>query len=168
MKSMFICLLGLTVLAGCSSNSVKPQADTKPIAAETQQAKANESAGENSQTGAANAATADRSIYFSFDQYDVQSAYKPVLEANAKYLKEHANTKVVLQGNTDERGSSEYNLALGNRRAESAKKMLSVLGVPGKNIEVVSFGKEKPKAECHEESCWSENRRADIVYSSVN
>jgi len=168
MKSITVCIFGLMVLAGCASTGAKPQADITPKAAEPQQAQGSSSTGTNQQATTENSAPADHSVYFSFDQYDVKSTYKPVLEANAKYLKEHANTKIVLQGNTDERGSSEYNLALGNRRAESTKKVLSVLGVPGKNIDVVSFGKEKPKAECHEESCWSENRRTDIVYSSVN
>jgi peptidoglycan-associated lipoprotein len=168
MKSLFVCLFGLVVLAGCSSNSVKPQADATPKASDSQQAKANETNSANKPTSAENAAPADRSVYFKFDQSDLTDADKAILKTNAKYLKEHANAKVVLQGNTDERGSSEYNLSLGSRRAESAKKILAVLGVPKKNIDTVSFGKEKPKAECHEESCWSENRRADIVYSSVN
>jgi peptidoglycan-associated lipoprotein len=167
MKSLSVCLLGLLVVAGCSSNSVKPQADATPKASASQQANAN-NANTNSQADAAASAPKDHSIYFSFDQSDVKNSYKAVLEENAKYLKEHANTKVVIQGNTDERGSSEYNLALGNRRADNTKKVLSVLGVAGKNIDIVSFGKEKPKAECHEESCWTENRRADIVYSPVN
>jgi peptidoglycan-associated lipoprotein len=167
MKSLSVCLFGLLVLAGCSSNGVKPQADATPKASASQQADANNS-NTNSQTDTANSAPKDHSIYFSFDQSDVKNSYKAALEENAKYLKEHANTKVVIQGNTDERGSSEYNLALGNRRADNTKKVLSVLGVVAKNIDIVSFGKEKPKAECHEESCWTENRRADIVYSPVN
>lgn len=168
MKSLSACLLGLMVLAGCSSTNVKPQADTTPKSTESQQANTNNATGSNQQAAPDNTAPAAHSIYFSFDQSDVKNNYEPVLQANANWLKKHADTKVVLQGNTDERGSSEYNLALGNRRAENTKKALSMLGVASKNIEVVSFGKEKPKAACHEESCWAENRRADIVNNSVN
>jgi peptidoglycan-associated lipoprotein len=105
-----------------------------------------------------------RSVYFDFDKYDVKDEYKPMIEAHAKYVKEHGDTRVTLQGNTDERGSREYNIALGQRRAESVKKMMTVLGVADRQIETVSFGEEKPRATCHDESCWKENRRTDIVY----
>ena len=69
-----------------------------------------------------------------------------------------------MQGNTDERGSREYNLALGQKRADSVRKMMSLMGAKPEQMESVSFGEEKPRAECHEESCWSQNRRTDIVY----
>ena len=72
--------------------------------------------------------------------------------------------KLLLQGNTDDRGSREYNLSLGSKRAEGVKKMLSVLGAKEEQMEAVSFGEEKPRADCAEESCWSQNRRTDIVY----
>ena len=168
MKSLSVCLLGLLVLAGCAGTNVKDKDQVASKATELPQ-----------QTTANNSATVDpladtnnilakRSIYFAFDQSDVKDTNKPVLEAHAKYLSAHTSAKIVLQGNTDERGSSEYNLALGNRRAENTKKVLAVLGVSSKQIDVVSFGKEKPASLCHEESCWAENRRADIVYSSVN
>ena len=168
MKSLSVCLLGLLVLAGCSGTNVKPQADATSKTGESQQTNANNSTTANQQSVAANAALSAHSVYFSFDQSDVQDNYKPVLETNAKYIKEHPGTKIVLQGNSDERGSSEYNLALGNRRAENTKKVLAVMGVSRKQIEVTSYGKEKPKSLCHEKSCWAENRRADIVYSNVN
>lgn len=167
MKSLSACLLGLLVLAGCAGTNVKEQAQATPNASEATQASTNTVAAADTLADT-NDASSKRSIYFAFDQSDVKDTSRPVLEAHAKYLKAHANTKIVLQGNTDERGSSEYNLALGNRRAENTKKVLAVLGVAGKNIEVVSFGKEKPTSLCHEESCWAENRRADIVYSNVN
>jgi peptidoglycan-associated lipoprotein len=105
-----------------------------------------------------------RSVYYDFDKYDVKDAFKPLIEAHSKYLTSHAATSVAIQGNSDERGSREYNVALGHRRAESVRKMMSVLGVSDKQVETVSFGKEKPKATCHDESCWKENRRSDIVY----
>jgi peptidoglycan-associated lipoprotein len=105
-----------------------------------------------------------RSVYFDYDSDVIKPEYRPLIEAHAKYLLEHKDAKVILQGNTDERGSREYNLALGQRRAEAVRKMMSVLGVADSQMEAVSFGEEKPKATCHDESCWSQNRRTDIVY----
>ena len=163
MKSLSVCLLGMLVLAGCAGTNVKEQSSASPKTADLPQTTANSSATVDP-LAETNSVLSKRSIYFAFDQSNVKNTDKPVLEAHAKYLSEHASTKIVLQGNTDERGSSEYNLALGNHRAENTKKVLAVLGVPSKQIEVVSFGKEKPKSLCHEESCWAENRRVDIVY----
>ncbi|MDB5762016.1 MAG: pal [Herminiimonas sp.] len=107
---------------------------------------------------------AKRSVYFEYDSYLVKSDYNPVVSAHAKYLEEKKNRKIVIQGNTDERGGSEYNLALGQKRAEAVRKSLMLLGVPNTQMEAVSFGKEKPKAHGNDEASWTENRRADIVY----
>lgn len=107
---------------------------------------------------------AKRSIYFDFDSYIVKDEFKPVVEAHAKYLTSNKGRKVVIQGNTDERGGREYNLALGQKRAEAVRKSLSLLGVPDAQMEAVSFGKEKPKAQGSDETTWAENRRADIAY----
>ena len=167
MKSLSVCLLGLLVLAGCAGTKVNDKDQTASAATASPQTTADSSATVDPLADTNNI-LAKRSIYFTFDQSEVKDTDKPVLEAHAKYLSAHTSAKIVLQGNTDERGSSEYNLALGNRRAENTKKVLAVLGVTGKQIEVVSFGKEKPASLCHEESCWAENRRADIVYNSVN
>jgi peptidoglycan-associated lipoprotein len=111
-----------------------------------------------------NSVLAKRSVYFDFDRSDVKPEFQPMVTAHADYLVHHKDHKVVIQGNTDERGSREYNLALGQRRAEAVRKSLSVLGVPNDQMEAVSFGKEKPKALGHDEASWAENRRADIVY----
>ena len=107
---------------------------------------------------------AKRSVYFDFDSYAVKDEYKPVVNAHSKYLSNNKQRKVVIQGNTDERGGSEYNLALGQKRAEAVRKSMSLLGVADSQVEAVSFGKEKPKATGHDEASWAENRRADIVY----
>ena len=107
---------------------------------------------------------AKRSVYFGFDKYDVNSEGKQVVDAHSKYLNANKGRKVVIQGNTDERGGSEYNLALGQKRAEAVRKSMSLLGVSDGQMEAVSFGKEKPKATGHDEASWAENRRADIVY----
>lgn len=105
-----------------------------------------------------------RSIYFDLDSYSVKDEFRPLVESHAQYLKQNPGAKAFLQGNTDERGSREYNLALGQKRAEAVKKMMSVMGVSDNQIETVSFGEEKPKSEGHDESAWSQNRRSDIVY----
>ncbi|GLR27152.1 MULTISPECIES: peptidoglycan-associated lipoprotein Pal [Limnobacter] len=107
---------------------------------------------------------AKRSVYFDYDSYDVKPDFRALVQAHARYLTEHKNANIVIQGNTDERGGSEYNLALGQRRADAVKSLMLALGVNANQIETVSFGKEKPKATGHNEAAWAENRRADIVY----
>ena len=107
----------------------------------------------------------ETSVYFDFDQAVVGSQYESVIVANANFLKDHPDLKVEIQGNCDERGSREYNIALGQRRAEIVKQALELLGVAGSRIETVSFGSEKPAAFGHDETSWRLNRRADLVYS---
>lgn len=107
---------------------------------------------------------ANRSVYFDFDSYSVRADGKPVIENHSAYLTKHTDRKVLIQGNTDERGGTEYNLALGQKRAEAVRKAMSALGVSDSQMEAVSLGKEKPKATGHDEAAWAENRRADIVY----
>jgi peptidoglycan-associated lipoprotein len=105
-----------------------------------------------------------RSIYFDYDSNVVKDEFRPVVAAHAKYLSQNGSARVRIEGNTDERGSREYNLALGQRRADAVKQMMELLGARGSQIETVSFGKEKPKALGQNEAAWAENRRADIRY----
>ena len=106
----------------------------------------------------------EKSIYFGFDEYTVQTKYQKMLSAHASYLKANPSQKIIIQGNTDDRGTTGYNLALGQRRSDAVRKSLNLMGVSDNQIEAVSFGKEKPKAEGDNEAAWAENRRADIVY----
>ena len=106
-----------------------------------------------------------RSVYFDYDQFLIKDPDRPLLQAHAIYLRQHPTAKVVVQGNTDERGSREYNIALGQRRADAVKQVLRLLGAEDRQIETVSFGKEKPRCTVSDESCWSQNRRADLVYA---
>jgi len=106
----------------------------------------------------------EKSVYFGFDEYTVQTKYQKMLSAHAAYLKSNPKQKIIIQGNTDERGTAEYNLALGQRRSDAVRKSLNLMGVSDDQMEAVSFGKEKPKAEGDNEAAWAENRRADIVY----
>lgn len=111
-----------------------------------------------------NSPLSQRSIYFDFDTDTVKDEYRSVVTAHAHYLVVNRSAKITLQGNTDERGSREYNLALGQRRANAVKKMLTLLGVNPSQVNVTSFGEEKPRANGHDETAWAQNRRADIVY----
>ena len=106
-----------------------------------------------------------RSIYFDLDKYDVKPEYQDLVSAHAKYLNANRGFKVLLQGNTDERGSREYNLSLGQKRAEAVKRSLTLLGVRDDQIESVSLGEEKPACMDATESCWAQNRRGDMLYS---
>ncbi|CAM3771241.1 peptidoglycan-associated lipoprotein Pal [Polynucleobacter arcticus] len=105
-----------------------------------------------------------RSVYFDLNEYTVQTKYQKQLSAHASFLKANAKQKIIIQGNTDERGTAEYNLALGQRRSDAVRKSLNLMGVSDDQMEAVSFGKERPKAEGDNEAAWAENRRADIVY----
>ena len=106
-----------------------------------------------------------RSVYFEFDSFTVADQYKPIVEAHAKYLAANRNARVTLQGHADERGSREYNIALGQKRADAVKRMVTVMGVQETIVESVSFGKEKPRNMGHDEAAWAENRRVDILYA---
>jgi len=105
-----------------------------------------------------------RSIYYDYDKFDVRDEYRPLVEAHAKYLRENPSAKMLIQGNTDERGGREYNVALGQRRSDGVKKMLMLLGAREAQVESVSLGEEKPKADGHEEKSWAQNRRSDMLY----
>jgi peptidoglycan-associated lipoprotein len=107
---------------------------------------------------------AQRRILFDYDSAAIRDEYRPLLEAHAQYMKKEKAAKAILQGHADERGSREYNLALGQRRAESVYKALSLLGVAEAQIEAVSLGEEKPVAEGHDEEAWKQNRRTEILY----
>ena len=114
--------------------------------------------------GAGQAAIDKRSIYYDFDSYALKPEFEPVVEANASYLKQHSGASVRIEGNCDERGSTEYNIALGQRRADGVRKMLELAGVPAQRIETVSYGEEKPQAVGHDEQAWAQNRRSDFDY----
>lgn len=189
-KFFAVLLASLIALSACSSVQLDKKA---PIDDRTGSSASSASSNDSAKTGSANDASADsragdknaqinqngqnadplndatgmlakRSVYFDFDSYVVKDEFKPVIEAHSQYLIKNADRKVVIQGNTDERGGSEYNLALGQKRAEAVRLLLNRLGVPDAQIEAVSFGKEKPKATGSNEAAWAENRRADIAY----
>ena len=106
-----------------------------------------------------------RSVYFDYDKYDIKDEFKPVVEAHAKYLRENPGAKMLIQGNADERGSREYNVSLGQRRSDTVKRALVLLGARDGQIESVSLGEEKPACTEHAEGCWAKNRRDDMLYN---
>jgi peptidoglycan-associated lipoprotein len=169
------------LLAGCSSTPTKEQEGAKvedrqatvepakPVTPKPQPDTAVKPL-TGDETGGANALKdpsnilSRRSIYFDYDSNVVKDEYKPLVSAHAKYLSGARAQKMTIQGNTDERGSREYNIALGQRRADAVKQMMTLLGAPASQIETVSFGEEKPRAQGNSEQSYAENRRADIVY----
>ncbi len=112
-----------------------------------------------------NSPLSKRSVYFEYDKFDVKDEYRPLVEAHAKFLRDNPTAKMLIQGNADERGSREYNVGLGQRRSESLKKVLTLLGVKESQIESVSLGEEKPTCSEHAEECWAKNRRDDMLYN---
>ncbi len=163
LKKLAVILAGVCILAGCSSTVKLDEEGSNGATAY----------GIDGEDGAnrydpisdpSSSVYQKRSVYFDFDKYTVKEAYRPVVTGNANYLNTHKGRRVVIQGNTDERGGREYNLALGQKRAEAVRRSMALQGVADSQMEAVSFGKEKPKAEGHNEAAWSQNRRADIVY----
>jgi peptidoglycan-associated lipoprotein len=94
----------------------------------------------------------------------VKPEYQDIIQKQAQFIKDHKNDVVTVEGNTDERGSSEYNLALGDKRANAVRKNLELLGVSDAQINTVSLGQTKPRLTCHEEQCWKEDRRDDFIH----
>lgn len=170
MKKLILPAILASLLAACSST---PNNEQNPAPVESRSgAYSNANAGPGVNEGALprvltdpNSPLSKRSIFFDLDKYDVRADYQSLVSAHAKFLSENRKFRILIQGNTDERGSREYNLALGQKRADAVKKAMSLLGVSEDQIESVSLGKEKPRAEGHDEASWAENRRADILYN---
>ena len=106
-----------------------------------------------------------RVIYFDFDKSEVKPEFQKLITAHAEYIAGHPDISVVLEGHADERGTREYNIALGERRAKAVKQMLILQGVAEKQLQVISFGEERPVALGHDDSAWSLNRRVELLYS---
>lgn len=163
LSSIAALLASVALLAACSSTKV---ADTAPInsGSSTTANTTGVGAGDVDPLNDPNNILSKRSVYFDFDKYTIKDEFRALIEAHARYLNAHKDRQIVIQGNTDARGGAEYNLALGQKRAEAVRKALNLLGVSDNQIETVSFGKEKPKATGSTEEAYAQNRRADIVY----
>ena len=173
---IFVAFIAL-VLAGCKTTPTEESAPVEDKSA-TATTPGGASTSGTSGTGVSGTSTGSsnplrdpnnilskRSVYFDFDSYVVRDEFKPLVEAHAKYLQSNRNARMTIQGNADERGSHEYNVALAQKRSDSVKRMMVLLGVTEVQIETVSFGKEKPRNSGHDEVAWAENRRDDMVYA---
>jgi peptidoglycan-associated lipoprotein len=163
MKKLVISIVLVNLLAACASEKPK-DVQTSPDNASVAAKKAAAAKALDPLNDPASI-LAKRSVYYPLDVDVVQDADKPAVAAHAKYLADHANRKVRLEGNCDERGSNEYNLSLGQRRADGVKKMLELGGAKTGQVESTSYGEEMPKASGHDESSWSQNRRTDLRYA---
>jgi peptidoglycan-associated lipoprotein len=168
MKTSLAALMIAGLAAGCatqSSQESSPAPAPAPSATSpSPTARPAPSTGVAASRGAGAVMPQARSVYYEYDRAEIKPEGAKVVDANTQYLREHPELKVKVEGNADERGSREYNLALGQRRADAVQKRMAILGIPADRIESVSYGKEKPKATGHDETSWSENRRSDIVY----
>jgi peptidoglycan-associated lipoprotein len=170
---ILIAVLGVSLAGGCSSKKPRPTATSSNAAvpadlSQTAGADAS-SAGVAGGTGAgvagpSGAQLQNRTIYFDFDSSEVKSDYNGLITAHARYLAANPSIRVRLEGNTDERGSREYNIGLGERRAQSVRRALTLQGVTDTQITTVSYGEERPAVTGHTEEAWARNRRVDIVY----
>lgn len=157
----------VVVLAGCASqvplDDKKATVSSAAAGSAAAPASSAADAATASQIAAAKAALGKvkPSIYFDYDKFEIKSEYQPTITAFANYLKADVKARLVIEGNADERGTTEYNLALGQKRAEAVSKALGVLGVAANRVEAVSNGEEKPRAKGSTEAAWAENRRAD-------
>jgi peptidoglycan-associated lipoprotein len=180
MRKWIIAALLATLVVGCKSTETQAPAPIDEQAAATTGAAGADgartspagSAGvSGTQAGGAMSPLKDprnilskRIVYFDYDSFVVKDDYRAMIDAHAKYLQANKAARVALQGHADERGSREYNIALGQKRADAVKKLMMLLGAGEIQIETVSFGKEKPKAEGHDETAWAQNRRVEIYY----
>ena len=158
-------------LAGCSSvklddvpvdnRSATPNTGGAPATTQSQVAPVATGSDQGTDQGPRNVA---RIIYFDFDSNAIKPEYQPILDGHARFLRANPQRHIFIEGHTDERGGREYNLALGQRRAESVRSALKLLGVQDSQVEAVSFGKEKPVDPGSSEEAWAKNRRAEVVY----
>ena len=164
-----LCVLLISLLSACASQSTQPTAEVE----DKSMGSSSRSTESSPTTGAVpnlnpltdqNSVLSKRSVYFDFDSYSVKDEYRSLVQAHAQYLRDNGSARTLLQGNTDERGSREYNLALGQRRADSVKNAMTLSGARESQIESVSLGEEKPRGLGHDEASWAENRRVDIRY----
>jgi peptidoglycan-associated lipoprotein len=171
MKQLIIPALLALLIAGCSSTPDAPEQGGAPVESRDGSSVATVTAGGLDGRKLPDELTnpksilSKRSVYFDYDKYDVKTEYKDLVSAHAKFLSNNRQFKMLVQGNTDDRGSREYNLALGQKRADAVKKMLTLLGAREDQVESVSLGEEKPKNEGQNEAAWTENRRGDMLYS---
>ena len=161
-KSLFLASLLSLFLIGCSSTPIVDV--SKPAGPSASNDSSDEKDLDLASLRDPNNILSKRSIYFDYDKDTVKAQYKDLLEAHAKYVASHPKAKMTLTGNTDDRGSREYNVSLGQKRSVSVKKSMNVLGAQDAQIETVSFGEERADTNCKDDACYGKDRRVDISY----
>ncbi len=161
-KSLFLASLLSLFLIGCSSTPIVDV--SKPAGPSASNDSSDEKDLDLASLRDPNNILSKRSIYFDYDKDTVKAEYKDLLAAHAKYVASHPKAKMTLTGNTDDRGSREYNVSLGQKRSVSVKKSMNVLGAQDAQIETVSFGEERADTNCKDDACYSKDRRVDISY----
>jgi len=161
-RNHLIALIAAASIAGCSSTPEDTNAGST-AGADTTSYESTTSADTSAQV---DPALQGRVVYFDFDKYDIRYDSEAVLSAHAAYLSANPGARVRVEGHADERGTREYNMALGERRAKAAAAYLASKGASSSQIEVISYGEERPAALGHEESSWAQNRRAELQYTS--
>lgn len=166
-KTVRIALVALLCVgaAACSKKQeVKPQPQEQP---QTTEAPAQQGAGKYTPADLdTDACLRQRVVYFDFNKDEVKPEFQQIMQCHAKYLQDRPTSQMRLEGNTDERGTREYNLGLGERRGNAVSSALQANGGSASQISVISYGKEKPVCREHNEDCWSKNRRVEIVYTA--
>lgn len=169
MKKLILPALLASLLAACSSTGTS---DMSGAAVEDRSGAGVATVTTPGVSGAGIAALTDpnnilskRSVHFDFDSFVIKPEYSALIEAHARFLVQNPQMKMLIQGNTDERGSREYNLALGQKRADAVRRALTLLGAAESQIESVSLGEEKPRCTDGTEACFAQNRRGDMLYT---
>ena len=166
-RVLLVSMMSVAVLAACSKKVKEappaPATDTTAPAAPTAPATTGLYGPEDLDT---DACLRQRVVYFDFDKDEVKPEFQAIMACHAKYLRDRPSSRITLQGNTDERGSREYNMGLGERRGNAVNSALQAAGGSASQLTVVSYGEERPVCTQSDESCWSQNRRVEIVYTA--
>ena len=174
LKSLLLLIVSVSFLSACAGTTDTTE-DDSTVSGSGSDASSSSGSATTSATGSGStwagnplddpdSLLAKRTVYFAFDESVIFDGDRPILEAHAQYLSENPGAAVTLEGHTDERGTREYNLALGEQRAISVRQFMSLLGASGQQMRTVSYGEERPAALGHDEESWAQNRRVEIVY----
>jgi len=174
MNRVLLSVLMLGVLAACATSGSEDGAGTvgatesvdRPAVKPAESQPLTKESFAGNELNDPNNVLSKRSVYYAYDSDSVKDEYKPLVVAHARYLQKHGGATMRIEGNADERGSREYNLALGQRRADAVKQMMQLMGVSVTQIETISYGEERPRLSGSDETSWAENRRADMVYQA--
>lgn len=174
LMAILVLLSGVGLFAGCAQQQTTPTEPTEAPGAAAEQAPGAEAAGAETERGFTGSPLQDpqsplskRVFYFPFDSSEVSAEDRNIVAEHAKFLAANPNASVVIEGHADERGSREYNLGLGERRAQAIERLMLLQGMAKGQQQVISFGEERPAAQGHDESAWRLNRRVELIYSGV-